>query len=225
MSRIFKAASAAAITLTALTAVALTVPGFAEPAGGPGSGQVIQSAAPGNAGVTVFDENVAPPANGSQPYAEPAPAPVSADIADAAAPVVRASTLAAMVSGIAHSEPETAELRCLAAGVFYESKSEPLLGQLAVANVIRARAASGRFARTNCGVLTQRGQFSFVRGGVVPTPTAGAQWRTAVAIARIAQAGGWANPTPGAMFFHASRVSPSWNRPRVAQLGNHVFYR
>ena len=42
---------------------------------------------------------------------------------------------------------------------------QPLAGQLAVANVVINRAKSGRFASDICGVVKQRGQFSFVRGG------------------------------------------------------------
>ncbi len=72
------------------------------------------------------------------------------------------------------------------------SKSESLEGQLAVANVVLARAQSGRFAKTACGVVTQRGQFGFVRGGRLPdVPESSAQWRTAKAIAQIAMDGSW----------------------------------
>lgn len=60
------------------------------------------------------------------------------------------------------------ELNCLAIGVYYESKGEPLAGQLAVADVILNRTTSGRFPTSVCGVLTQRGQFSFVKGGRLP---------------------------------------------------------
>jgi spore germination cell wall hydrolase CwlJ-like protein len=130
-----------------------------------------------------------------------------------------------MVRATRHAEPENAQLRCLAAGIYFESNGESLAGQLAVAHVIINRARSGRFATSYCGVLTQRGQFSFVRGGVVPQPPRGAAWARAVAIARIAEAEGWQNPAPGALFFHATHVSPGWNRPRIARIDNHIFYR
>ncbi|NWP61348.1 cell wall hydrolase, partial [Escherichia coli] len=48
------------------------------------------------------------------------------------------------------------ELNCLAVSVYYEAKSEPLAGQLAVADVILNRTESGRFPRSVCGVVTQR---------------------------------------------------------------------
>ncbi len=157
---------------------------------------------------------------------EAVPAPV-APVEPVATPSVpqRAASLAAMVRAVDHAEPESAELRCLASGIYFESNGESLEGQLAVAHVIINRARSGRFARSYCGVLTQRGQFSFVRGGVVPQPPRGASWQRSVAVARIAMAEGWDNPAPGALFFHAARVSPGWNRPRVARIDNHIFYR
>ena len=118
------------------------------------------------------------------------------------------------------------ELNCLAIGVYYESKGEPLAGQLAVADVILNRTTSGRFPTSVCGVLTQRGQFSFVKGGRLPdVDTSRPAWKTAVAIARIATHDLWDSPAEGALFFHARRVSPKWNHTRVASLGNHVFYR
>lgn len=116
---------------------------------------------------------------------------------------------------------------CLATSVYFESKGEPLKGQLAVAQTILNRTASGRFADTVCGVVRQPGQFSFVHhGGSMPTaPRASAAWQKAVAIAKIARDGLWKQVAPEAMFFHARRVSPGWGKIRVASLGNHIFFR
>src|SRR3546814_1697830 len=61
------------------------------------------------------------------------------------------------------------ELRCLAGAVYFESRGESLAGQLAVAHVIINRAESGRFPSSYCGVVHQRSQFSFVRGGKMPS--------------------------------------------------------
>ena len=72
-------------------------------------------------------------------------------------------------------------------GIYFESKSEPLAGQLAVGEVIANRAdLHGRFPSTYCGVLFQRSQFTFVHGHLLPgVPRASRQWKTAVAIASI----------------------------------------
>ena len=110
--------------------------------------------------------------------------------------------------------------------IYFESKSEPLDGQLAVGHVIANRAKSGRFPSTYCGVVFQRSQFSFVRGHSYAQPSrASRQWQNAVAIAKIVDQKLHARPVPGALFFHAKRVSPGWRLTRVGSVGNHVFYR
>ncbi|MDZ7588693.1 MAG: cell wall hydrolase [Parasphingorhabdus sp.] len=119
-----------------------------------------------------------------------------------------------------------AEMKCLASGVYFESKGERLAGQLAVARVIIRRAESGRFPSSLCGVIYQKSQFSFVRGGKMPPiRTDSRSWKNAVAIAKIAVNEGWKSQAEGALFFHATRVSPGWNRQRIATIENHVFYR
>lgn len=117
------------------------------------------------------------------------------------------------------------DLHCLAGAVYFESKGEPLAGQLAVANVIINRTKSGRFPRSICSVVTQRGQFSFVRGGRIPSIAANRAYRTAAAVARVAIDAAWENPTPNALFFHARYVAPRWAKVQVASIGNHIFYR
>ncbi|UUY01220.1 cell wall hydrolase [Sphingomonas sp. J315] len=135
------------------------------------------------------------------------------------------ATLAAAVAA-QDAVADDAELNCLAIGVYYESKGEPLEGQLAVAEVILNRAKSGRFPASVCGVLTQRGQFSFVRGGRLVQPPAGARaWKTALAVAQVARDDAWDSSVSNALFFHARYVSPGWRRARVGSVGNHIFYR
>lgn len=134
--------------------------------------------------------------------------------------------LASLVAQLRSTEPGSRQLECLAAGIYFESKSEPLIGQLAVGEVIANRAQSGRFADTYCGVLFQRGQFSFVRGKSWPRINKqGKQWKTAVAIAKIVDRDLKDSAVGKALFFHAKRVRPGWRLKRVAAIGNHIFYR
>ncbi len=115
---------------------------------------------------------------------------------------------------------------CLATSVYYESKGEPLNGQLAVAQTIVNRTTSGRFPDSVCGVVRQPGQFSFIHHGDMPTPPHDSSaWKRAVAVAMIAREGLWKQIAPAALFFHARRVSPGWGKIRVASLGNHIFFR
>src|SRR3569623_503488 len=97
--------------------------------------------------------------------------------------------------------------------------------QPAGADEIINRTNSGRFLSAICSVVKQPGQFSFVRGGRIPEIASNAQYRTALAIAKIAMADGWDDPAPKALYFHARRVSPGWGKARVATIGNHIFFR
>jgi spore germination cell wall hydrolase CwlJ-like protein len=117
------------------------------------------------------------------------------------------------------------ELQCMAGAIYFEAKGEPLSGQLAVAEVILNRSKSGRFPKSVCSVVTQRGQFSFVRDGHVPSVPSNHQYRTAVAVARVALADSWDSPASDAMYFHARHAAPGWHRQQVAAIGNHIFYR
>jgi spore germination cell wall hydrolase CwlJ-like protein len=172
--------------------------------------------------------------NAPEHHMVPMPLEAAAELPKLATPTVAApveaetpefTTLSAAVDAQAMPGAQDSELNCLAVGVYYESKGEPLAGQLAVAEVLLDRTTSGRFPRSICSVLTQRGQFSFVRGGVVPTPPANAQWRKALAVAQVAKKDLWESPVDGALYFHARYVSPGWKRPRAGIIGNHVFYR
>ena len=143
------------------------------------------------------------------------------------APIKANGDLSSMVAQLRSSEAGSREIECLATGIYFESKSEPLAGQLAVGKVIANRAQSaGRFPSTYCGVLFQRGQFSFVHGRSLPSvPRASKQWQTAVALAKIVDQGLHDSSVGKALFFHARYVSPGWRLKRVASIGNHVFYR
>lgn len=118
------------------------------------------------------------------------------------------------------------ELRCLAGAIYFESQGEPLTGQLAVAQVILNRTKSGRFPTGVCDVIKQRGQFSFVRRGEIPSisPSRSA-YRTAVAVAKVALAEAWDGPAGKALFFNTPGNRPGVRVQKVAAIGNHIFYR
>jgi hypothetical protein len=162
-----------------------------------------------------------PPAEGAEPPVVDELAPLPAT------PVDPKADLATLVAQMRSSDPGSRELECLAVGIYFESKSEPLAGQLAVGEVIANRANSnGRFPSSYCGVLFQRKQFSFIRGRALPAvPRSSRQWTTAVAIAKIVDQDLKDSAADKALFFHAKRVSPGWKLKRIASIGNHIFYR
>ena len=169
----------------------------------------------------------------SQPIVQPLPASaVEAPAEDAgessgqASAPVDAGSLSQLVADTATPSELSNELACLAGAIYFESKGETLAGQLAVGRVIVARAKSGRFPASYCGVVYQRSQFSFVQGRGMPAINkSGRAWSEAARIARIAHEGSWKSPVEGALFFHAARVSPGWRLTRLARIDNHIFYR
>lgn len=139
-----------------------------------------------------------------------------------------ANSLSQLVDRMPRDAALDDQLECLAGAIYFEARGEPLAGQLAVAEVIVNRAASGRFPASYCGVVMQKSQFSFVKRGRMPAaPTGSAIYRRAKAIAQIAHRDLWNSEAKDALYFHARHVSPSWSgrREAAARIHNHVFYR
>jgi len=126
------------------------------------------------------------------------------------------------------------ELRCLALNIYWEARSEPLDGQLAVAGVTLNRVADPKFPETICGVVKHsrsarlhRCQFSWWCDGKKDTPVETAAWKRAQQLARLFVAGIYTDPTEDALWYHADYVKPVWadKLTRTAKIGRHIFYR
>ena len=240
MLKLVRAASVAAISFTLISAVITADEGFAfgtdqstalsastivvDSAQLEADQQQVELAKSGKVTATLNNNGdvVFVPGNGGAPAMEPE---TQNSVEDEPA-AISASSLAELVRAQDTSEALSAEERCLAGAVYFESKGESLNGQLAVARVVMARARSGRFPSTLCGVVYQKSQFSFVRGGGMPPIATGSNhWRNAVAISKIALNGSWKSPVEGALFFHARHVSPGWRLTRIGSIDNHIFYR
>ncbi len=157
----------------------------------------------------------------------PAPAPVEETVEEEAAPKP-AGSLRELVSTTTTSGQLSRDMHCLASAIYFESRGEPLAGQLAVGTVIVNRAESRQFPSDYCGVVTQRSQFSFVKGGRIPKArTSTAAWRNAKALAKIAHEGTWESAAADSLYFHATYVKPRWasRKKHRAQISTHVFYR
>lgn len=139
-----------------------------------------------------------------------------------------AASLRELVGKVDTGAEMSREMMCLAQAVYFESRGEPLDGQLAVARVVINRAESGTFPDDYCSVVTQRAQFSFVRGGSIPQPNrSSTAWTRAKAIARIAHRDLWESPVDDALYFHATHIRPRWAGRMTARatINRHVFYR
>ncbi|MEP7211092.1 MAG: cell wall hydrolase [Alphaproteobacteria bacterium] len=153
--------------------------------------------------------------------------PVSSD----AATVDRFTTINTHRLDIA--EREKAELDCLAKAVYYEARSEPTRGQLAVAEVVMNRVNDSRFPKTVCGVVYQGQtrevgcQFTFTCDGSLRIAPSGPAWDRARDIALHVAMGLNKPVTNHATHYHTDYVNPYWSPGMVetAEVGQHIFYR
>lgn len=189
-------------------------------------GPVSQPAAIATAGaVAAGQPGSTPSATSARPaFAVPSPA---ATQATRPAVAQQHRPLHELVISFVNFGDQDSEEMCLVKAIYFEARSETIEGQLAVAEVILNRTASGLYPTTICGVVTQPAQFSFIRGGRFPIPdTRSEGWRKALAIADIAINGRAKKVAPNVLWYHATYVAPSWGRrlTRVARIGTHIFY-
>jgi spore germination cell wall hydrolase CwlJ-like protein len=213
MNRILRAAGLTAAALALCASATFAAPAVAE--GIHSNAQAASGAASegeGNVFSQLWSYAVAAVAGEAKPAEPGAPA---------------ARPLDELVAAYEAVETPNPEQECLANAVYFEARGEPIEGQLAVAEVVMNRAASGRYPSSLCDVITQKAQFSFIRKGQFPKADHGSKaWRKAVAIAQIARAQLADSLPSDVLWYHADYVSPSWGKRlnKQAQIGLHIFY-
>ena len=124
--------------------------------------------------------------------------------------------------------------KCLAEGIYFESRGEQVRGQIAVAQVILNRAFSGHYPSTVCGVVYQNShrhlacQFTFACDRHPDVVRDQAAWRRAMAVASGTLDGRlWLPEVGKATHYHAYWVRPGWVRTmhKLHRIGVHTFYR
>lgn len=143
-------------------------------------------------------------------------------LAGSASAEVPVETLVQATSAL-ETGPMGPEKACLAEAVFKEAGAEPAEGRLAVAHVILNRTRSGAFPRTVCGVVNQKGQFTYRKGGRI-AKGAERQWAEARAIASMALAGRVSRRVSDALFFRSVRMPRVPSLRFVTRIGGHAFY-
>ena len=126
----------------------------------------------------------------------------------------------------------TPALLCLALAVYYEARSEPLVGQVAVAEVVLNRVEHAAYPPTICGVVQQGGtgryrcQFSYWCDGRPETPLDDRAWRRAKVLAKLTHGRVLTADIEDATHYHSTYVSPYWSASMalVATIGRHHFY-
>lgn len=124
------------------------------------------------------------------------------------------------------------ELRCLALNVYHESRSEPLVAQIAVASVTLNRVRAERFPATICGVVKHSRkagtcQFSWYCDGKSDTPFEKEAWANSLAVAQFAIDHFNTDFVDGAKYFYSGAERPSWaaRYKAVATIGNITFMK
>lgn len=144
-----------------------------------------------------------------------------------------AAVLMGLTAAVSVKRSMDEALHCLALNVYFEARGETREGQVAVAQVVMNRAADPRFPGHVCSVIRQGGrdsedcQFSWWCDRLSDKPTHAADWERAKAVARAVYWGEEADPTDGALWYHATRVRAYWRGQyrKSRTIGNHVFYR
>lgn len=125
---------------------------------------------------------------------------------------------------------------CIAMAIYFEARSEPLEGQVAVANTIINRVHSSYFPDTPCDVVKQgrywlghplRNQchFSYWCDGKPEKIDDEDAYTVALSIAVNAER--LYDVTGGATYYHRDDVKPYWvdGLKTKRQIGRHIFYK
>ena len=126
-------------------------------------------------------------------------------------------------------------LFCLALNIYHEARSQPLIEQLAVAQVVLNRVDARAYPDDVCSVVyhnkypgrLHKCQFSWFCDGKSDTPRDADAWLVANQVASLALSPELPDLVDGATHYHAHYVNPTWSRilEPVATVGGHKFYR
>lgn len=130
------------------------------------------------------------------------------------------------------------QLTCLTEAIYFESRGEDFIGQLAVANVILNRVRHVKFPDTVCEVVHEglywkknpvrdKCQFSYWCDGKSEQMKDHTASDQAKHIAILSLAGARIQNMENVLYYHASYMRPYWIDyvKRVEKIGTHIFYR
>lgn len=137
--------------------------------------------------------------------------------------------------GFVSAEDRTKQLACLAKNIYHEAGTEPFEGKVAVAQVTMNRVENGRFGTGVCGVVYQKNnflgrvvcQFSWACDNLTKVkPIYPALYKESEEVAKKVLLENFRLSTmKDALYYHADYVNPNWGKPKITQIGRHIFYR
>ena len=123
---------------------------------------------------------------------------------------------------------------CLAKNAYFEARNQSVLSQIAVSQVVMNRVQSPDYPNTVCGVVKQGGekrnrcQFSWYCDGKSDNPESNTSWDESVYLSLLIYSEELTiDVTEGALWYHATYVSPSWaeHYEKTVRINEHIFYR
>lgn len=132
---------------------------------------------------------------------------------------------------LTNSTPE--DMECLAKTVYFESRGEPVFGQVLVSVVVSERSSSSRYPTSLCDVVQEQRrpgrymcQFTWYCDGKSDTPKDEKLYLQSIALGVI---GMWVAPLfPHLTHYHSTKVNPDWSGwdklDRAGLIGTHYFY-
>lgn len=137
--------------------------------------------------------------------------------------------------GFVSAADRTKQLECLTKNIYHEAATEPFEGKVAVAQVTMNRVEDGRFGNGVCGVVYQKNviyekvicQFSWAcMPGIGAKPIYSGLYKESEEVAKKVLLENFRLPSmKEAMYYHADYVNPRWGKPKITQIGRHIFYK
>lgn len=134
----------------------------------------------------------------------------------------------------AHDEKD---IGCLIEAIYFEARSEPIAGQIAVATTIVNRTSNKNFQKTICDVVHNkvkirgmigryRCSYSYWCDTKRKTMTDPAAVGQATLAATLSLQGLVAKGTDNVLYYHALYRKPYWayEQKYITRIGNHLFY-
>lgn len=114
---------------------------------------------------------------------------------------------------------------CLAMTIFREGRSEPIKAQYSIAEVVHNRSKHPDYPDTYCGVVKQKGQFSWYKGSnsLKPPKYEKEAWDESVKVARNFYTNK-TNYTKGSLYFNHKKLGVRFNKTLKVKIGQHVFF-
>lgn len=138
-------------------------------------------------------------------------------------PKKAAAAILALILTTGFSPSQRTDSNCLARTIYHEARGASQLDQRAVAHVVINRKESNNFPSTICGVVYDRGEFTWTRTN--PNVREWKAWDRSKRLSDAILEGSSVDPTNGATYFWKTTVNPRWGRSyRVTLRTNaHVY--